>query len=308
MKIPAGILLCLALSAFTGCGDRNADDYRREKMGLELARYQAVAGTYSGPLVTGRGESPGQISIALRAEAANIDSSDRLSSEQKAVLRGEVSFSFNDDSTRKTTLAFNDGYYNDAEGTFRATIQVNQSVQAVSQVTRLDLYGRIASGRFDGRIEVSGFKDDGAGFRAVRDDRSLAPGSASPPSGKPRPALDLRLASRAKFSSDGRIETVRARVSASESSNEEDFLLLLKPVRIVNITMNMEPGLIFITTDGRWDLRAGTLRAKLSTPSGRGQVELSCREVPLADGGKGWDCHADGLFNSLFDGIFVPET
>lgn len=306
-KFPLALTLFLSSLTFalTGCGlDSSVDDYRRAKVGQELAKYQAIEGTYAGRLNSNRDGALGTLVIKLRADVDNIDSSDRLSSEQRAVIRGELTFMHDSDPSRRTTLTFNDGYYNDSDGVFRATTLVTQSS---GTQTRLDLYGRIRLGVFDGRIEITGYSEDGGNFRVVQG-ASVIEEPGSSPDIRPRPVIDQRLVSRARFSSNGRIETVRARISAHEASNEEDFLLLFRPFRTVDIVLNIEPGLVFFSPNGKWDLRAGTLRAKLTTPSGHGSIELFCREHLLENGVKGWNCHADGVHSSLFDGIFEPEN
>src|SRR4051812_47256835 len=81
----------LALLA-SGCArDRNIDDYNHEQVQKEIARMQAVSGTYRGVLLAKRNQTPmGAIAIAVAPDADITSANGQPATQQQASLQGNI--------------------------------------------------------------------------------------------------------------------------------------------------------------------------------------------------------------------------
>lgn len=287
-----------------GCAkDRTIDDYRRDRVSQELQRFQAIAGVYRGSMASvSTGEWIGNVALELKAETAIGESSDKLTQEPKAVLRAKASIQ---NSGAATAVVFSSAYFDSSTGFFRATIQVPQTD---GPLVNVDFYGTIDGAAFSGRVESTGYPEQGATVALERDPSSsslqpiLSPAPGEPgekePS-QPSGTQKIRYSTDAQFY-DGTVRATSLVVSKRAITTEEEWVTALLPTRTVGVSLEMAHGNYF-TQKAVLDLRTRTLRGRLSDI-----LDLDCVETGLGNGKKGWNCTASGLRGTLLTGLFEP--
>lgn len=288
-------------SVVTGCADRTLEDYRRDKVSQELHKFQEVSGVYSGAMTSVRsGAWVGNVSLELKPETTIGESSDRLTQEPKAVLRAKASIQ---NGTAATSVVFNNAFYDDETRYLRATIQVPQTD---GPTVSIDLYGTIEGNRLVGRVEASGYPEEGASVVLEREMQLselqpvVAPGRGGKDPAKPTGTEKARFMSKAEYY-DGSRRVTGLVVSSRAITTEEEWVTSLLPTRTVGVTLELESGHYF-TQRAVLDLRTRTLRGRLSNV-----IDLDCVEASLEGGKRGWNCSASGLRGYLFMGLFSPE-
>lgn len=301
-RLALGLGLLASAVMVSGC-DRTLDDYRREKVDQEIAKYQAVSGVYQGSLISNRsGGELGFATLELEADRVVGESNDRLSTEQRAVLRGKLTFSGNGNSV----LTFRNGYYDPSTGLFRASIPVSRRG---GKEVEINLAGKLTDSRLSGYVEAFGYREDGANFELLKS----VSGAAAPIShGRltPSPAPILRQFTGTAKYKDGSTQQAKLGVLTQELSTEEEFLYTLLPVRTVDATLEFGNNVTLLFKESQWDLRAGTLRGRVDGVRGadRYQLDLDCNRIALDGGRQGWKCrYVSSIRGYLFDADFEPS-
>lgn len=288
-------LATLAVALMAGCADKTTDQWRRERVSQELAKLQSVTGVYSGDLHSKRdGSFLGGFALELRTDTRVQDSMDRLSSEQRATLRGKIRFSgkFNSE------LVFDGGDYDSVNRTFRIT------------TPELSVVGSIAGDVVTGEVSPRDYPESASLFNlskdgAMPDTRDLVQRDPFAPE-----SLHETYTGTYNYSHFGAPATgeLTMTVLQNESTPEQQFLNLLLPVRMAKVTCEFQ-GFHVIFPKARLDERTGTLMAEGEAGEGmqRFPVSLSCQKVQV-DNLSAWKCTVSGATKPIVSVLKPVES
>ncbi len=263
-----------------GCAkDKNVDDYQREKRAEEMAKLQTVSGVYSGLLYDANDKPLGAISISVVPDT-KIGSTNS-NSTQNPVLTGKVTFS----GTQEVSANFEQSSYDNDNKGFKAIVGIRS---AGNENTKVEVSGIFQNESFNGRIEVTGFSENGGHFsltKGVSLSQITKPGDTVPSLPE---ALSYRGAM--KFQKSGSIEPIQMTILIKKSTAEERFLQLLMPVRKVEASLRFDSGLVLAFSNSEWDLRVHSLIGKSLLASTGEMLTLECNEATFQSGKDGWSC------------------
>jgi hypothetical protein len=247
--------------ALTSClGDKTLDDYRADKFRQDLT-------------------------IDLKGDSRVQTSSDNLTSEQKAVVRGTVTYA----GGTNASVNFDEGYYDEQNGVLQATIPIRDESGTVS---RMSLYGTIVNGSFTGGIEAEGFPNFGGTFSLIKD------GPVSESSGLlSTRVLDLSSESRS-FKGKYRLASTPTEersftltIINRETTPEQIFLNVFRPTRTVNLDVRFAYSQITFN-DVHIDDRTHTLLGQTVYDGFNATIE--CYGVSANTSVDTWNCNYSG--------------
>ncbi len=270
------VALSVGLAA-AGCGrDRDAEDYRREKLAEEIAKLNQIAGTYRGAAVSRADNGPlGALTIELRSGTKFGGRKDGFEAEELPALRGTVYFESGEG--RPAATQFKDAFYDSDTGAFRATVELPRRARTVE----INIQGSVHGPVLKGSIEADGFIAQGGDFTLVKDGPRPDPSTLKREAPKQGGADPLEIG---EFTGTGTFwNGASARMTlvldSSIARSEDRFINLLMPVKFVQATLDVGPENGFSTTplhfsDTEWDERYGTLIGESAMSTGT--VRLEC--------------------------------
>lgn len=310
-NLAAVVTLALVAAVVTGCDDRTIDDWRRERVEQELSKYAEVSGYYSGSLTSkSTAESLGELELEIISDTAVTDSADRLSSEQRAILRGSITFS----GGQLAVLDFDNGYYDPKSGRIRLSVNSNNR--------RLDLIGVIKNGTIAGQIQAPGYGSYAARIELSKTRDSivgeLRQGLENRKGTAPAEPLTRRFYGDAHYP-NGKIQKFALEIDQKKLRSEDEFIQNFLPTREVALRLLWKgetagkPSVnspVVLFKDAVWDSRSGALKGRTAVVSLGVQyaVELDCQEVILARARKGFSCaYSSDLTDFPFTAVFEPQ-
>lgn len=183
MGLIRGVFLSCALVAAFGCAkDMSLKDYQDQDALDELAKFQAVAGVYTGMLKNSKGLPLGGIELTLEASLSSQGSggsgggaqagaaSDNASTH--AVLTTQLRFA---DKVTTAIIRTANGHYDPASGIYVAdfAIDLTDNTGKVISTRQLKLTGNIGDGHVRGSMQGVGFPSQRAGFDAAKGGDSI---------------------------------------------------------------------------------------------------------------------------------------
>jgi hypothetical protein len=304
----------LAIAAFAflavGCGkDKNVEDYQREKLRQNLGLYQSVAGTYTG-IVRSKldGSVLGAMALELRADTRSTPSNDGQLSIGSPILVGNVRFLDRD----IINMAAPDGFYDPGTGLYHADINIPRSslgggsgggnnpprdggspgngggqgnpgmnVPAAETIT---LGGTLSSGGLVGEVESRNYPEYGGRFELVRNGQSIQDLLAAARPGRNPRQEDARRATswrgNTTFLTDTVVKPVNIVAVRPTYNTAEDFLDLVSPIRVIDMSLNYSQSLHLLYSKAIWDVRQGYITGTaLIIVQGQSQLlTTTCRQ------------------------------
>jgi len=297
-RIPFSLLIRTSILAFylTACiEDRTIDDWRREKVGEEVARIEAISGTYVGTLKSNQSNRViGQVELVLEADTRVSARGDRPGAEKQAVLRGRFTVS----SDQFRMIHFEGGSYDSEDGSFKAEANVTD---VVGNLVSISFAGKVDNNVITGRVEALHQSEGAGNFELKLTDRensdrdvNIPPSQLNPDNPQATPdSKVLSYRGSATWKDPNERRTVEVLILKHSLSSDQEFLNLFSPVQWVDVTLNLDfgsPQRPKVTSvyfqNAQWDTRLGTLRGSLSGGSvGNGdryKINLNCEVTASA--------------------------
>lgn len=274
--------------ALTGCSkDKTLDEWKRERTAEEVAKIEAVSGSYSGTL-TPTGE---RMLVELRAGTRITSAVAGASADRQGTLQGRVLI----EGDQLTLLTFDQGFYDVDAHDFKIEIPVTQrnGTQVVVELT-----GNATGGELNGRIEARGFSELAQSFRLSRADAATATSMASRARGASTsggtPALPTKLLNYTGSVKNSRGELFSAElvIMSPRTTTEQLFLDHFTPVEWIDLTFSVEGAPVLIS-NAQWDHRRGIVSGERSTANATEPTSMivECAESQaLATDGSILDC------------------
>lgn len=283
------VMLAAGLAfAMAGCSkDKTLDEWKRERTAEEVAKIEAVSGSYSGTLAS-TGE---RMTIELRAGTRITSAIAGASSDRQGTLQGRVML----EGSQLTLLTFDEGFYDVDAHDFKIEIPVTQrnGTQAVVEIS-----GNANGGELNGRIEARGFSELSRGFRLVRIDAASASSSASrarvASTGSGASPLPTKLLNFSGTVKNSRGESFPAEliIMSPRTTTEQLFLDHFTPVEWIDLTFSVDGAPVLIS-NAQWDHRRGIVSGERSSQSVTEPTSMvvECAEnLTLAADGSVLDC------------------
>lgn len=279
-------LVCVAVatSFMVGCAkDKNMQDYQSEQVQQQVAKINAVAGTYSGEAISNLDStSLGAIKLNFKPNTViQAGNSTNVNTSQTVTVNGQINIA----GLTSASVSFNNGNYNDITGDFQATIPVTMLDKSTKNI---DLIGHISGDQFTGTLSVDGVINYQANL-------SLTKNAAAPNVDKLEIA-GARIQQIKKTSSTSRYigernkgtETVQAQLYFVSKDNlpEQQLYKLISPKRMIDVNLNMNNKDSWII-----NLPNSTIDDSLGTIEGSNtSVGLHCDRFDNGKSGYGFDC------------------
>ncbi len=277
----------LTFLALCSCGNRNLEDYNREKAHRDEQRIQSAVGSYRGEMVNSRSrEVLGLIQVDLHPDRLiNVESQSETSA-----LKASLLFS----GKSPTYLNSSRTYYDWEAGRVNAEFSVPGSKQTSTIILRMD--AKFTSGKLKGSIESLGFEKDSAEFELTKEKRDENSKSFFR-SGQTSKSLNGKDEIELVYSGllDGNEgDTSASKISLMITNSDSDpalkFAELLAPQKTVRAVMaisrndpprrqgRLRDGFSVNFTNGVWDPSLGTLQADYQSqnPMDRNHFSLRC--------------------------------
>lgn len=302
-SFPRLLAPALAMLALGGCG-MTIDEYNHEKAQQEIAKIQAISGSYEGLLRSRDGsEAWGALRLELSAQAQISAGSGQPATTQQASLQGTATLRTPEGEVR--SLIFRGGFYDPINGDFRAEVRVPQGG---SQQVVLELSGNIAADTATGKIVAAGFAEQGGSF-SVRKGAPPVDATQLERRRVGEPQLAHLYTGTATFA-DGYKSQMDLSLASPQITSEQLFADGFQPVKWVTAAIRSRQhrlaGIHF--PQAQWDTRYGTLSATATGPTGSNspnfEVTLRCQ----ADSGSPrWNCNYFSIWDGwLFSAVFEP--
>jgi hypothetical protein len=276
--------------------DKTQEDWRQEQVQQQMSKIATIAGTYNGLISSNQdGAALGSMSLNLRPDTTLQASSNNLSSEQRAIVRGTIAYS----GITKANVVFDQGYYDSITGIFKASITIPETNSTMS------LYGVVKADRFDGNIEVDGYPTFGGSFSLSRTNavQTLSPVQ----SGGRIKALSMEQGMFTGIWNDqGKKKSVGLKITDPSITSEATFLNIFLPTRNLEVSFDFGRYKIFFP-NARLDDRSRTLigQTQIADSSGNARylVKFLCQ---IDESAVNWACTISGESNTRATILFSP--
>lgn len=305
-------LTLLFVTAFSlglaACGGLNTttEDYRAKQLREDLAKLQAVAGTYSGYLLDSNRENIGFLTVKLRATTI-VDKGDTRSQE-RAVLQSELTMR----AGKIYTASMPDGSYDSDSKTLRSTLTIGRSAPTSASSSgasassssglsyTLQLSSQVEADQLVGKLTVEGFSSTEGNFRLTKDAAIPAAADIDVPQNAYR---SLQFGQEASYTGavlwpelSPKPFTVTMKLASNTLQTDQEFVEFLSTRRTIRAEVaffqldasgsrSIESTLGFANTV--WDIQAQTLAGNAENGLGvKTGYLLSCR----GDIQSGWNC------------------
>jgi hypothetical protein len=270
-----------SLLILIGCSDdKTVDQYQREKLQENLSMYQAVAGKYTGRVMSAQdGSQIGAMEVELSAEIQANPSGGGDTSVGSPMLVTNIRFL----NKNTVSLSAYNSFYDPATGSFSAQIRVTRSESDAQEV--ISLTGNLASNQLIGEINSVEYSEYGGRFALSRNGKNLAdlvpktsPDNYEEGQGPQRIKTFIGSTS----FSNGSKKPVQVVVLQPLHGTSEDILDLLTPIKNVHVSFNYSQSLHILYPGSIMDLKQGLLTGKTSVMiNGRNQeITLECHTSP----------------------------
>ncbi|MBN8554389.1 MAG: hypothetical protein J0L93_03000 [Deltaproteobacteria bacterium] len=305
------ILGVCALSA--GCGDRNLQDYQKQKVAEEISKIQPIIGIYSGEILSKSDQSSvGKLTFQIDADSRINLSTDQSTPTRQAVLKGTLQL----ESNKKITIPFSDGYFDSVTGEFQLNIFIRR--KTTDEVT-MQIKGFLVGDSLNGNLQVREYPERGAVFKLkkinadqIKPSVISKDSSISPEGGKPDTWIFREPGQNGKAD-----RMIKFFIFQDTHSDIEDFLSNFVSVKIVDAAVDFNSGVQVIFSPSKWDLRTGTLKGgyKAETSSQSIDIRLDCISYLLSEYSNpnqmnqiGWNCrYINSTRGSVMEWKLLPE-
>ena len=295
----AAVLLSAQLLA--GCAkDQNTDDFARQQAEEDFGKFQAAAGTYTGPVYSQQSkEFMGILTVALTPQMKMVDGAGTTAkSDSKPVFTGQVTFQregrpcpIPDASFDPRVQGFRDRHPGVASGpVFGPELHFHDGLNSSSSSSGsntsdgdtdvIHIEGHIDGGTFTGTLNAAGYEAYGATFSlatgtstSIQNTQALAALRQSQATLVPD---TLTFVGQTVFKRTGDTKPVHLIVQTNRGTDEEQFLDLFEAKKPVQIQLDYGENLVITYASGTLDDRAGILRAfQASGPNELGVTTLA---------------------------------
>ncbi|MCM2321841.1 MAG: hypothetical protein NDJ90_01105 [Oligoflexia bacterium] len=305
--LTSGVAAVMVASVvLAGCQDKSLEDYKRDKMNQDLAKYDGARGSYQGTAISKRdGSALGHLTARVKPRKGDKPYLDvRLTFE--GATRAEMSFSREID-------------YDETTGDYEGQVTLQR---LGDEPVQLRLFGNFSNGTFSGDLSANDFDDYGLEFMLTRFD---AGNDAPDPNARKGSEEEGLPTDPAGFVSDyyygeidglekGSKRGVFLNVRMNIPSPEQEFVSQFIPKRRVQLTMAAQLsdgnlGRVFADfPTAEWDLRRNRISGagQGKSPGSSERADLFCVEKTFSDAVKGWTCkYVSGVPSSR--GGFVAD-
>ena len=299
----AGVAI-LPVCFITACGqDKTLDQYNHDKAQQDLAKVQAVSGTYNGVLLSNADNAMiGPMSVELVGRPQISSGTNQGStSVQQATLTGTITLS----GAQQTSVEFVQGFYDSDNGTFQVDVPI--TLQNGTPAT-VDLAGSFdGNGAMNGTLKILGFTSNGGYF-------SLGKGAALPqvtPAAaiaRDQTVVNAGLTYQGTATRNQVTTNVVMAFTPGITTRDQDFANRFNPIKYitVNITYGGNGGVVFPNT--QWDQRTGLLKGVLegqNPDNTKSEQVLICNQSNPDATKTNWNCqyqvsNGTTLFNYSF--------
>lgn len=301
------VAIATILYGLVGCGDKNTDDYNKQKVLQEIAKLQTVVGTYRGPLVrkTGKAEL-GTLTIELEADTRITLGANQTNPSRQAVLKGALVI----ENDTKTLLSFSDGFLDSNSKELQATIPL---VRRNSDAVTIQLFGMVSDNGMTGTIRAREFSEFSAEFTLTKiESQKINPmvTSDNPETQPQGPPAQLWTATYPSTKSTTGWRSVDLIIFPHQATNEEEFINIFVPVKLVDAAINFNDMVQVPFANSEWDLRTGKLHGETKGGSGADEHDLAldCIAFRIPDNQFGWNCrYMNNLRGSVFSASLAPK-
>ena len=298
-------LLVLPVCLITACGqDKTLDQYNHEKAQQDLAKVQAVSGTYNGVLLSNADKSTiGPMSIELVGGTQITNATQGSTSVQQATLRGTITLS----GAQTTSVEFVQGFYDSDSGTFQVDVPV--TLQNGSPST-IDLAGSFdGKGGMNGTLKILGYTENG-GYFALGKGAALPAVTQGAAISASRSIVDSGLGYHGTANVKGSTTAAVLTLSSGFTTRDQSFANLFNPIKFLTINYSTGDGSGLAFPNSQWDQRSGVLSGvRDGTTASDGapwEATLTCTQTSTDVTKTGWNCHfKDSNGESVRDYTFV---
>ena len=280
-------LLVLPVCLITACGqDKTLDQYNHDKAQQDLAKVQAVSGTYNGVLLSNADKSAiGPMSIELVGGTQITNATQGSTSVQQATLRGTITLS----GTQQSSVEFVQGFYDSDTGTFQVDVPVTLQNGTTSTI---DLAGSFdGKGGMSGTLNILGYTDNGGTF-------SLGKGAALPAVTQGAAISKNQIVGSGQTYQGTAIENgkttgVVLTLSTGVTTRDQDFANIFNPIKFLTINYSLGDGAGLAFLNSQWDQRNGTLNGVKDGTASDGtpyEATLTCHQATPDVTKTGWNC------------------
>lgn len=284
--------LSVAGALLPGCGkDRTLDEYQDDKIRDDYEKMRAVAGVYSGLLVSRLDNQPiGLLTVVAKPDMQVNPST--TATDHKAVLRLEIQLQSPD---RILSATFGGGAFDATAKSFVAQSAV--AMPAGSPSLTMSLSGSFSGDTLRGELYDLGYYASGSDF-ALKKDAALDPVQVlktirlSATEARVQTAITTSFRGKARLPGGTSDTPVALSFLRPIQGSEQQLTDLLLPTKTLDVGVNINNGDISFTfPNSLWDQRYGTLQGEASGNSGSMpyKIALRCQEATRA-GVAGWSC------------------
>ncbi|MBU6374835.1 MAG: hypothetical protein KGQ59_02460 [Bdellovibrionales bacterium] len=251
-----GIGALILFSSFGCVGDKDLEDWRRQKLNEDLGELYSAAGIYRGDLTSKQtGEAIGAFEITLVPQVKVVAGSSGDRADGQATLAARIIFQ---DSSNRLALTALDSYFDQSTGKLEVTLPLQRSGGRVEQVI---LSGSVANNSLGGELQITGAAELAGLFKLTKDSKqSISEIAEKIRSSKPGTSTELWLGS-TQFG-QSKEQPVSAIFIESEVSPEEKFLNRFASLQVVQFTLNYGNSFRLVHKDALLDRRTGKLTGK----------------------------------------------
>lgn len=269
-------LVFLFIFSTLGCGkDKTTEDYQQDQDEKNLAKYQAVEGSYSGHLIANRNQQNlGALRVKLTASTRVQGSTEQSVNRAQPILVADLEFL----GFSKMSIVAENSLYNSETGQFQADIPVPKSalnLGSSSESIKLKMTGTLGSGILEGTLEALGYSEFGSRFRLSNTNPSLESLNEKVKPTNNLPDSELGYTGTTNFKS-GEIEPVEIVLLKTPVPAESEFVNMFVPLRQTIVSLNYGGGTSLTFSNSSLDQRSGILIGSTNLSSGL-TLSMSCQ-------------------------------
>lgn len=271
------------------CGDRNLDDYQKDRVAEEVAKIDSISGIYDGEVIRkSDGVSLGHLVMELQPDTQINLPNDKVVAQRQVFLKGSLELR----DQKSKFISFSGAYYDSTTNTFQAMISMIDS----NSNLKLDMIGKVNRSDILGTIEVKGFPESQTTFKLRRSsDQTQRPiqilkNESAMPEGSPLERWDAVKVTPSSSSDAKSFFTIRE----IDTTSEQEFFQVFAPLKYVDAALYFSEKTGISFSNALWDLRTGRLSAKahlnLGSSAPERDIILNCISISDVQKNLGWNC------------------
>lgn len=292
-----GIIFLLPFLA--ACGDRDLDEYQRERESEEISKVTSISGVYEGEILRTVDEaSLGHLVLDLQPDVRINLNPDKVNAQRQVVLKGNLELR----DQKSKFISFSNAFFDSESNIFQAVITQSTAGGNLS----LDLEGKWSGTTISGSLEVKGFPESRTIFKLEKSEgqmtkhvRVVGHESAKPEGTKTERWDAKKIQPSFNFGAKSYFQ-----VRELDSSSDEEFFQTFAPLKYVDAIVTFTEGATAYFPSAVWDLRTGRLRGstKIDVSGMSRTLVLDCISILDASSKLGWNCsYTNNSASSYFE-------